>query len=151
MTDLPHKPTLFIDRNSGGRLFREILAKADIKLVLHDEVFRDPKTTDETWVKEIGLRRWIAITCDARTMKSPLFLSALKRSAARVFILEAMNGASAEGKAKCIIDAYDKIVEISRRDPPMFWRFNKQGKPTCIDFRHTLGLLRRSGKATGII
>jgi hypothetical protein len=150
MTDLPHKPTLFIDRNSGGRIFRDILAKADIKVVLHDEEF-EPTTPDEVWVKEIGKKRWIAITCDARTMKAPLFLAALKRSTARVFILEGLNGASAEGKAQCIIDAYDKIIEISRREPPLFWKINREGGATCIDFKHTLGLLRKAGRVTGLL
>jgi len=150
MTDLPHKPTLFIDRNSGGRIFRDLLSKADLKVVLHDDAF-GPLTPDEEWVKEIGKRNWIAITCDLRTMKAPLFLSALKRSTARVFILEGLNGATAEGKAQCIIDSYDKIVDISRRPPPLFWKINREGGATCIDFKHVLGLLRKAGKTTGLI
>jgi hypothetical protein len=62
-----------------------------------------------------------------------------------------MNGATRDGKAKCVIDAYDKIIELSQREPPLFWKINRQGGATYIDFKHTLGLLRKAGKVTGLL
>jgi hypothetical protein len=42
MSDLQHKPTLFIDRNSGGRLFKALIVASGIHVVLHDEVDLTP-------------------------------------------------------------------------------------------------------------
>lgn len=147
MIALPPRPTLFIDRNSGGRTFRELIEKAlEIRVVLHDDEFSQ-HTKDEDWLKALSDRGWIMITCDAYTMKSPLFLHALKRSNARVFILHGLDGATPEGKAKCVIDAYETILSVcSKREPPLFWRINRDGQAINIDFKHKLGMLRRSGK-----
>jgi len=144
MSDLPHRPTLFIDRNSGGRTFRDLITKAGISVVLHDEHFRDNTTPDEVWVKEIGDLGWIMVTGDGATMRSLLFLQALRRSTARVFFLNALNGATAEGKAQCIINAYDRMLKIcSERAAPSFWRFNRGGEAVVVDFLERLGRLRR--------
>jgi len=121
MTNLPHKPTLFIDRNSGGRTFKELIESAGIPVVLHDEHFKDKRTPDHIWLTEIGKLGWIMVTCDKATTKSPLFLQILKHSKARVFILEGLEGASREGKAKCIIDLYEKMISIcDKREAPSF-------------------------------
>ena len=149
MTDSLHRPTLFIDRNSGGRKFRDSITKAGIEVVLHDEHFKDDKTPDEVWVKEIGELGWIMVTGDGATIKSLLFLQALKRSKARVFFLNALNGATPDGKAQCIINAYEKMVKIcSEREAPLFWRFNKGGEVVVVNFRERLGLLRRRAGQT---
>src|SRR5580704_13315760 len=112
MIDSPHKPTLFIDRNSGGRRFKGLIAEAGIQVVLHDEYFTDDTTPDDVWLKEIGDKGWIMVTGDKATMKDLLFLQNLRRSKARVFFLNALNGASAEQKAKIIIDAYVTMLKI---------------------------------------
>jgi PIN like domain len=148
MTDLPHRPTLFIDRNSGGRIFRELIEKEGIRVVLHDDCFKQD-TGDEVWLREISKRGWIMITCDADTLKSPLFLRNLKLSNGRVFLLNGLDGGTRQEKAKCVVDSYDTIIEVCRkREPPLFWRINREGKATVIDFKHKLGLLRRAGKAS---
>ncbi len=146
MIGSPHKPTLFIDRNSGGRVFRGLIDSVGIKVVLHDDCFKRD-TTDDAWLKEINQRGWIMITYDINTSKSPLFLYALKRSTARVFILDGLNGASPEGKAKCVIESYELIILVcGKREPPLFWRINREGKAVTVDFKHRLGLLRKAGK-----
>ena len=53
MSDSPRK-TIFIDRNSGGRLFRGLIIHKGIPVVLHDEEFSDPRTPDQRWLKVIG-------------------------------------------------------------------------------------------------
>ena len=142
---LPPNPTLFIDRNSGGRKFKDLITAAGITVVLHDEHFTDPKTADDVWVEEISRLGWIMVTGDGKTRMSPLFLAALERSAARVFFLSALNGATYEGKAQCVIDAYEKMVKIStEREPPLFWQFNKGGEVYAVDFRSKLERYRRA-------
>ncbi len=140
MSDSPHRPTLFIDRNSGGRKFRDLITKAGIPVVLHDEHFRDQKTPDKVWVKEIGELGWIMVTGDGATIRSLLFLQALARSKACVFFLNALNGATPEGKAECIVNAYAQMLKIcSEREKPLFWRFNKGGEVVVVNFREKLG------------
>ncbi len=150
MTDLPHRPTLFIDRNSGGKKLQRLIAEAiDIRVVLHDEHYKDgsSKVPDHVWLSDIGKLGWVIVTGDFDTLKSPLFLAGLHRSRARVFLLSALNGATLEGKAECIVVAWEKMLKISRdREPPLMWQFNKGGEVYSVDFKHKLGMLRRAGK-----
>ncbi len=145
MKDLPpESPTLFIDRNSGGRTFRDILTNAGLRVVLHDEEF--PQTAaDEDWLQAVGQKGWVIITGDKATTTSPLFLQRLSRSGALVFILLGLNGASAEGKAKCILELYPKIEDlISRAEPPAMWCISKQGNVRFVDFRTILQKMARN-------
>lgn len=147
MTDLPPKPTLFIDRNSGGRIFRGMIEREGIKVVLHDDVFKQD-TKDDVWLREISDRGWIMVTCDFNTLRSPLFLRSLKLSGGRVFLLNGLDGGSREEKAKCVVDSYETMLAIcKKRQPPLFWRINREGSATVVDFKQKLGLLRRAGKA----
>lgn len=148
MTVLPPKPTLFIDRNSGGRIFRKLIEKEGISVVLHDDYFNQD-TDDDVWLKEVSDRGWIMITCDFNTLRSPLFLRSLKLSEGRVFLLNGLDGGSREEKARCVVNSYETILEVCRkREPPLFWRINREGRATVIDFKHKLGLLRKAGKTT---
>jgi len=87
------------------------------------------------------------ITSDVATLKSMLFLAAVQKYRARVFILEALNGATPERKAELIVEAFDTMVKICRERPaPLVWRFNEHNKPVAVDFKNKLGLLRRQAK-----
>jgi hypothetical protein len=143
MSGLPHKPTLFIDRNSGGRTFRNRIEDYGIVVALHDDHFG--VTTDDTeWLNEVGKRGWIMITGDTMISRSPLFLLKLRQSAARVFILNGLNGASPEGKAQCIISSYERIIKICQtHDAPLLWRINKDGTRLQVDFRKHLERMKR--------
>ena len=145
MSVLPHRPTIFIDRNSGGRTFRDLITSESFRVVLHDEHFKGRTPKDEEWLKEIGDLGWIMVTGDLATAKSPLFLAELKRSESRVFLLNGLNGATRENKAKCIIDNYETMVRISGKYPaPLLWSITKDGRPYNINFRERLGMMRRS-------
>ncbi len=49
----PESLTLFIDRNSGGRIFRDLLIAQGLNIGLHDEEFAQ-KTADEDWLISVG-------------------------------------------------------------------------------------------------
>lgn len=151
MTVLPHRPTLFIDRNSGGRTSKALIeAGLNVRVVLHDEVFKDPRTPDHEWLAEVGARGWLTISCDKATMKDPLFLRAVQRSQARMFLLDGLLYASKEAKAGCVIACYDSMLSIcAKREPPLFWHFNGNNQPAVIDFRSKMGLLRKHAKMSG--
>jgi F420-dependent methylenetetrahydromethanopterin dehydrogenase len=116
----PH--SIFIDRNSGGKTFRDILISAEIKVVLHDDIFQK-NTPDEVWLKEVASRGYIVVTGDKDVTHRILFLKQLVASKAYVFILYGLNGASPQGKAGCVLSALDKISELLKSgEPPALWK-----------------------------
>ena len=143
---LNESPTLFVDRNSGGRSFRDFLIEQGLKVVLHDEEF--PQTAaDEDWVMSVGERKWVVITGDNATTSSPLFLLRLSKSKTFVFILHALNGASAADKADCILKAYKTITRlVGENHPPGVWRIGKDGIARQFDFQKVLVKMRQCRK-----
>lgn len=147
MADSPHE-VLFIDRNSGGRIFRDLITAEGIEVVLHDERFPDPRTPDREWLAAVGREGWTMITGDINVRRSPLFLADLERSAARVFILCGLNGKSREEKAACIISEYPKIMRIVEdNNGPLLWKINSDGSSRQVDFRAHLQKMRKRKKA----
>jgi len=145
MNGLPHK-TIFIDRNSGGRAFRELVTNSGINVVLHDEQF-DKRTEDHVWLKKVGALGWAMVTGDVAVERSFLFLDALKRSRALVFILCELNHSNPEARAKCIIREYPRILELCHsHDGPCLWKAKSNSALVQINFKHTLGLLKRQMK-----
>lgn len=136
-------PVLFVDRNSGGRAFRDLLTRQGLKVVLHDDQFGQA-VADEEWLARVGQRGWVVITGDNATTSSPLFLQRLARSRTFVFILKGLNGASAEGKAECILGAYAAIKRlIQTKKAPAIWRVGRDGVPREFNFRPVLVRMRR--------
>ena len=149
MIGLPRK-TIFIDRNSGGRAFRDLLTAADINVVLHDEQF-GPTTEDHVWLKKVGALGYVMVTADIAVERSFLFLNYLRSSRAQVFILCGLNHASAEARAKCIIDAFPEMMSLCHANlGPRLWKQKPGGKILELNFRHTLGLLKRYGKSGNV-
>jgi PIN like domain len=81
----PCELVFFSDRDLGQR-FPALLLAAGVRIERHDDHF-EPDTSDEEWIGEIGRRRWVAVTRDARIRYSPLALTILMQSGARLFVL----------------------------------------------------------------
>ena len=79
------EPVFFSDRDLG-RVFPALLVAAGVRIERHDDHF-EPETADEEWIGEIGRRGWVAVTRDARIRYSPLAVSVLMSSRARLFVL----------------------------------------------------------------
>jgi hypothetical protein len=91
------------------------------------------------------------VTGDVAVERSFLFLDDLKRSKAQVFILCGLNHASREERAQCVIDAFSEIIALCYANPgPRLWKQKAAGKILPVDFKHTLGLLKRHGKSGSI-
>jgi hypothetical protein len=120
VANFPH--SIFIDRNSGGKAFRDILVSAELKVVLHDDIF-DHKTHDDVWLKKVASLGHIIVTGDKDVTHRLLFLKQLSESRAYVFILYGLNGASPQGKANCVLSALAKIAELMESSPaPVLWK-----------------------------
>lgn len=140
----PESLTLFIDRNSGGRIFRDLLTAQGLQVVLHDDEFPQA-AADEDWLAAVGQKGWVIITGDNATTKSPLFLQRLAGSQAHVFILLGLNGKSAEGKAHCILEHYPRICTlVAGNEPPAMWRLGDQCRSHRVEFQSILLRMRRN-------
>lgn len=65
-TDAPRETprfAIFIDRNSGGRLFKRLIEKAGIEIHLHDDHF-ERKTEDSDWLTRLGKSGWLLVSGD---------------------------------------------------------------------------------------
>lgn len=147
--DAPREPprfAVFIDRNSGGRLFKALIEQAGIEVHLHDERF--PKTTEDSeWLTRLGESGWLLVSGDDATTRAPLFLRQLAESKAHVFILHGLNGASPQGKAACVVRVYGRMCALAATHPPPgLWRIGKDGVARAFDFRSTLERMRRGRK-----
>ncbi len=142
----PDSPTLFIDRNSGGRTFRDLLTAEGLAVVLHDEEFLST-AADEDWLPVVGERGWIVITGDDDTTRSPLFLARLESSRAFVFVLLGLNGATRAGKAQCILNGYETMMRLTAQsEPPALWRIGRDGGARKFDFEPVLSRMRQRRK-----
>ncbi len=139
----PSQPTVFIDRNSGGRAFKAILEGAGLTVVLHDDQF-PPKTPDEAWIQEVGQRGWLAVTGDNAITCSPIALHHIRHSRLHLFILLGLNGATADGKAQCIISASSQMQRLAAtHGPPAVWRIGRDGVARRVEFGQILARKRR--------
>jgi hypothetical protein len=137
-------PTIFIDRNSGGRSFQSLLSAAGVRVVLHDQQF-PTKTADEDWLAVVGERGWLIVTGDNATTRSPLFVHRLAQSRAHVFVLLALNGLSAQAKAQCIIEALPRMRKLAAAtEPPALWRFGKGHSVTRFDHTNVLARMKKN-------
>jgi hypothetical protein len=114
--------TIFIDRNSGGKAFRNAITARGIHVVLHDDIF-DRNEKDHIWLPAVAARGYIMVTGDRRTTHNLLFLRNLAASTAYVFILLELNGATGPKRADCIIQAYPLIQDLVKKTrSPAIWR-----------------------------
>lgn len=143
----PDSRTLFIDRNSGGRTFRDYLTAEGLTVVLHDEEFLNT-AADEDWLPVVGKKGWIVVTGDDDTTRSPLFLAQLESSQAFVFVLLGLNGATRAEKARCILDAHVTMIRlIAQTQPPALWRIGRDGAARKFDFGPVLSRMRQRRKS----
>jgi hypothetical protein len=71
----------------------------------------------------------------------------LSKSKTFVFILHALNGASAADKAGCILKAYKTIKRlVGENHPPRIWRIGKDGVARQFDFQRVLVKMPRGRK-----
>ena len=135
---------LYIDRNTGGRSVKAVLAgETAARFHFHDDHLA-PTAEDHEWLVFVSKKNYAVITGDNRTTRDPVFLGKLPAHPVHLFILLAMNGASPDGKAAIIRAAIPGIIEhIARHPRPAVWRIGKEGKFRSFDFRETLTKMAR--------
>lgn len=89
-----------------------------LQVEIHDDHFaRDAE--DRDWLRVVGARGWVVLTKDQRLRYRPLEISALRDSAARVFVLTAGNLRGVE-IAEAFVLALRRIHNVLRTRPGPF-------------------------------
>lgn len=108
----PRERVFFTDRDLGHQ-FPERLRKSGIKVERHDDHF-GAQTPDAEWIEEIGRRRWVAVSRDTRIRYSPLALSVLMTSGARLFVL--VGKLTTDEAAELFLRSHGRIEALLRKE-----------------------------------
>ena len=136
------RPTVFIDRDTGGKNLREFLACAGLNVVLHTETFVgcSESIADHKWLTVVGNNGWMVVTGDQRMTRDFLFLNHLKSTKAHVFILLDLSGGSPRDKSNRIIEKYGLMAEAMKKTtPPALWKIGENLVLNPCDFEKILG------------
>lgn len=135
---------LYIDRNTGGRSVKTVLAtEPSARFHFHDDHLPQD-AEDHDWLVFVSEKNYAVVTGDKRIAHDPVFLGKLPKHPAHIFILLAMNGASPSEKAAVILGAIPGIREhIAGHPRPGIWRVGKEGSFRRFDFAETLAKMRR--------
>ncbi len=76
----------FTDRDLGRHIFPACLRERDLNVEVHDDHF-DEKTSDETWLREVGAQGWVVLTADYHIRYRSRETEALMEAGVKAFIL----------------------------------------------------------------
>ena len=108
-------PVFFTDRDLGKK-FPEILRVAGLTVERHMDHFRHD-ASDEEWLREIGRRRWIALTHDGRIRYKPNELATVMQHG--VALLVVVGHAPYPELAQAFVATTPRILNfIERHEPP---------------------------------
>jgi len=106
----------FTDRDLGAR-FPEILSAAGLSVERHRDHF-PPDCADETWLRVVGQRGWVALTHDRRIRYKPNELNAVMRH--RVALLVVVGKAPYPDLARAFVTTFPRIRRFLERNAPPF-------------------------------
>lgn len=140
------KPVFFTDRDLGKR-FPDILRAAGLTVERHADHFLQD-CPDETWLEEVGRRRWIAITHDGRIRYKPNELAAVMQH--RVPLLVVIGHAPYPQLAQAFAVTVPRILRfIEKHEPPYIAKVyrpspketaNDPAAPGRIELWHPAGM-----------
>jgi hypothetical protein len=110
--------TFFIDRCLGNKVIVETLRVAGVKVEIHDDHFsKDALDTD--WIPEVGKRKWVILTKDAKISKNQLERLTVASVKAKMFILASQRLSGSE-MAEIFEKAIPSMYELIGRNPAPF-------------------------------
>jgi PIN like domain len=110
--------TFFIDRCLGNKLIVETLREAGLSVEIHDDHF-GKNAPDVDWIPEVGQRRWIVLTKDARIGKNRIERLAVADSNVRMFTL-ASQSLSGVDMADIFLNAIPAMKKFICENPAPF-------------------------------
>lgn len=116
--------TFFSDRDLG-KSFPSILRASGIAVQRHADHFA-PDTADETWLAEVGRRRWFALTHNKRIRYQPNERDAVMIAGVGLFVL--IGHAPTTELAENFVRSVSRIEQFIRKHEPPF--IAKVSRPT---------------------
>ena len=122
----PPEPVFFSDENLGRNIFPGRLREVGVALEVHFDHF--PQGAPDTdWLPEVGKRRWVLLTIDARLRYNPLEQQAIPKHGVAAFVFT--GGATHDEKAAAFLAARGRIAGLLSRDrPPFIARIHNSGR-----------------------
>ena len=131
---------IFLDRNLGRTVVAERLRQAGVRVEIHDDHFPDQRTPDETWLRFVGERGWVAITPDARIRYRENERAAVRSANVRQFVLTA-RGLTGVEIGELLAAAIPKIRRLVEEFEPPF--IGKITKGMSVSLYETFGKPKR--------
>jgi PIN like domain len=107
---------------------------------IHDDHFPNQRTPDETWLRFVGERGWIAITPDARIRYRENEKAAVKSANVRQFVLTARGRTGGE-IGESLAAAVPKIRRLVEEFEPPF--IGKIARGSSVSLYETFGKPKR--------
>lgn len=123
------RPVLFIDRNLGRHVLADRLREAGISCEVHDDHLPQD-ATDETWLRFIGKKGWIAIGRDKNIRYRGPEKAALIQANAKFIVVRAKDTTGPD-IADLIIRHVNRIYRFANKhDAPFIAGITRDGKIT---------------------
>ena len=102
----------------GRRIFAEALRAANLRVEVHDDHFAQAEK-DEVWLRQVGVKGWVAITCDQGIRYRQRELSAVLDSGLRTLVFSRGHFTATE-MAEAFMRALPRIVDLIESSPGPF-------------------------------
>ncbi|MCZ6794070.1 MAG: hypothetical protein O7J95_10715 [Planctomycetota bacterium] len=112
----PHEYIFFVDRSLGKIEFPRRLREAGLDVRVHDKVF-SPDAADVEWIRETGVRGWVAFAADEAIVRRDIEFRAVVDSGARILVPGLRKRPSRE-RADLIVLALPAVFRFLSRNPP---------------------------------
>jgi hypothetical protein len=98
----------------------DLLRRAGLRIVCHDDEFTDNLTPDPVWIERCANKDWVIVTGDKAIETDPINRQAVIDFKAKVFLLDENNSRAIEW-ASAIIVGRRKLATVTRdNDGPFF-------------------------------
>ena len=114
----PNPLVFFIDRSLGKKTIADALKREGAEVYVHDDLF-PADTEDESWLREVGNRKWVVLTKDLRIRYRTPERLAVKAANIAMFVLTARDCQGSE-MADIFVKALPRITRFLKKNRPPF-------------------------------
>ena len=117
-SEQPDPVVFFIDRSLGKKTIANALKRAGAEVYVHDDLFA-ADTEDESWLREVGKRKWVVLTKDRKIRYRTSERLAVKAADIAMFTLTARDCQGSE-MADIFVEAFPRIIRFLKKNRPPF-------------------------------
>lgn len=110
----PNPVVFFIDRSLGKKTIADALKREGAEVYVHDDLFA-ADTEDESWLREVGKRKWVVLTKDLRIRYRTSERLAVKAANIAMFTLTARDCQGSE-MADIFVEVLPRIIRFLKKN-----------------------------------